>query len=87
MTKILCDMTGCKYNNGCCLSSAEDTYCTREDVHFTINQEVYQLECAMFKEDMDREIECQTCQIKKYGGIKLQKKISFENKDHDDLNF
>lgn len=85
MTKILCDMTGCKYNNSCCLSSAENSYCTKEDIHISVNQEIYQLECLMFEEDMEKEVECQSCQIKKYGGIKLPKKIFFENKDSSEF--
>lgn len=87
MTKILCDMTGCKYNNSCCLSPAENSYCTKDEVHFTMNEEMYQLECAAFEENVEKEVECQNCQIKKYGGIKLPKKISFEKKESNNLDF
>lgn len=87
MTKIICDMTGCKYNNSCCLSSADKSYCTKDKVHFTINQEICQIECAMFEEDMEKEVECKDCQIKKYGGIKLLKKVFFDEADINNLKF
>lgn len=87
MTKIICDMTGCKYNNSCCLSSATNSYCTKDQVHFTIDQEICQIECKMFEEDMNKEVECKDCQIIKYGGIKLPKKISFESTDLDNFDF
>ena len=44
MTRILCDMTGCKHNNSCCLSTAEKSYCTKEEVHFTVDEAMCQLE-------------------------------------------
>lgn len=87
MTKVLCDITGCKYNDSCCLSSAKESYCTKDKVHFKVDQEISQLECAMFEEAMDKEVECNSCQIKKYGGIRLPRKISFERRDSDEFTF
>lgn len=88
MTKILCDMTGCKYNDSCCLSSAQNNYyCTKDEVHFSVNEESCQIECMQFTEAMDKEVECTSCQIKKYGGIRLPKKIHFEQKDVDKFTF
>lgn len=84
MTKILCEMTGCKYNDSCCLSSIKDGYCTKEAVSFRVDQEMCQLECAMFEEELDsKEVECQSCQIQKYGGIKLPTRINFEYSSSD----
>lgn len=87
MTKILCDMTGCKYNDSCCLSPFGETYCTKDKVQFSVNQESCQLECRQFTEEMDKEVECTSCQIQKYGGIRLPKKINFEQKDIDKFTF
>lgn len=87
MTKILCDMTGCKHNNSCCLSSAKDSYCTKENIHFTVDEAMCQLECANFEETMEKEVECRDCQIHKYGGIKLHRKIDFECQPSDKFNF
>lgn len=88
MTKILCEMTGCKHNDSCCLSSAKNGYCTKEQISFRVDQEMCQLECAMFEEDFDtKEVECQACQIQKYGGIRLPKRISFEHSSTEDFKF
>ena len=65
MTRILCDMTGCKHNNSCCLSTAEKSYCTKEEVHFTVDEAMCQLECSNFEESMEKEVECRNCQIQK----------------------
>ena len=87
MTRILCDMTGCKHNGSCCLSTANKSYCTKEEVHFTVDEAMCQLECSNFEESMEKEVECRNCQIQKYGGIKLQRKINFEHQPIDKFSF
>lgn len=73
MTKVTCQMTNCKYNSSCCSSPHDsvDTYCKKEDISLIIDEELCQLECACFEEVYDKEVECNKCQILKYGGIKL----------------
>lgn len=81
MTEIKCDMTGCKHNSSCCSSpnSKADTFCTKDKVYFYIDEEVCQLECSGFEEDHDKAIECNKCQMIKYGGIKIKREnIKFE---------
>ena len=88
MTKVLCEMTGCKYNNSCCLSSAKNGYCTKEAISFRVDQEMCQLECEMFEEDLGtKEVECQACQIQKYGGIRLPRKLNFEQQSIENFKF
>lgn len=81
MTEIKCDMTGCKHNSSCCSSPNpnSDTFCTKNKVHFFIDEEVLQLECDGFEEDLNKPIECNKCQMIKYGGIKIKREtIKFE---------
>ena len=75
MSEVLCDMTSCKYNSSCCQSPHESikTYCTNKKINLIISEEIQCLECAQYEANYDKEIECKMCQIKKYGGIKLQK--------------
>lgn len=81
MTKIKCDMTGCKYNSSCCLSpcNGAEAICTKEDISLCIDQELQQLDCACYEDNFDKQVECNKCQINKYGGIKINKdNITFE---------
>lgn len=80
MTKVYCDLTACKYNNSCCVISHNDNecYCTKDIILLKIDEELNTQECDMFEINNDKEIECNKCQLKKYGGIKVPKKISFE---------
>lgn len=79
MTTIICDMTGCKYNSSCCLAPKDDSLCicTKENITLKIDEEISQLDCAMFEENDSKEIECTSCQVDKYGGIKLPQIIKF----------
>lgn len=82
MTKVLCDLTGCKYNSSCCSSPAgSGHYCNKEEINLIIDSEICTLDCDNFEEDLTKEIECKNCQIEKYGGIKLSPTISFEIKN------
>lgn len=89
MTKILCDLTGCKYNSSCCTSPAggKECYCTKDSIKLEIDSEMCQLDCAMFEEAMDKEIECRHCQIQKYGGIRLAKDFKFEEYNSTEYKF
>ena len=44
MTKIICDLTGCKYNSSCCTSPAEnkECYCTKDSIKLEIYDEMQQ---------------------------------------------
>lgn len=87
MTKVICDLTGCKFNSSCCTSPVEgkDCYCTKDSIKLEIDSEICQLDCSMFKEGTKKEIECRQCQIKKYGGIKIPREINFENCSCEDF--
>lgn len=89
MTKIICDLTGCKYNSSCCTSPAsnKECYCTKESIKLKVDEEMCQLDCSMFEEDMSKDIECRHCQIRKYGGIKLVKDIKFEENHPSEYKF
>lgn len=89
MTKVICELTGCKHNSSCCTSPAEgkECYCTKESVKLEIDSEICQLDCVMFEEGTDKEIECRHCQIDKYGGIKIPKDISFEDCSSKDFKY
>lgn len=81
MTKVKCDMTDCKYNSSCCSSpcNSAESFCTKESIALVIDEEMNQLECSCFEPTFDKLIECNKCQMQKYGGIKLNKeKIQFE---------
>lgn len=81
MTKVKCDMTDCKYNSSCCSSpcNSAESFCTKESIALVIDEEMNQLECDSFEPTFDKPIECNKCQMQKYGGIKLNKeKIQFE---------
>lgn len=82
MTKVKCVMTDCKYNSSCCSSPHEssDTFCTKTSIELIIEEEMNQLECNNFTPTYDKPVECNKCQMLKYGGIKLNKeKIQFDN--------
>lgn len=87
MTRINCELTGCKYNSSCCTSPAEGkkSYCTKAEIDLIVDPDIYQLDCSMFEEDNEKAIECRECQIDKYGGIKLMKEIKFENSTIEDF--
>lgn len=91
MTKILCDITGCKYNNSCCSSPSEDKndkcYCTKELVQFKVDDSMCSMTCEDFEENIEKDIECSDCQINKYGGIKLHPYIEFEEYDIKNYKF
>lgn len=89
MTKVICDLTGCKYNSSCCTSPAEDKecYCTKDSVKLEIDPEMCQLDCSMFEESTDKDVECRHCQIEKYGGIRLSKEVKFEDCTSTDFKF
>lgn len=89
MTKVICDLTGCKYNSSCCTSPAEgkEYYCTKESISLEIDPEMCQLDCSSFEESTDKEIECRHCQIEKYGGIRLTKEMKFEKCDSTEFKF
>lgn len=81
MTKVRCDLTGCKFNSSCCTSPHKDmeTICTKETISLYIDEDIHQLDCKEFTEDFEKPIECNRCQLKKHGGIKLNtEKISFK---------
>lgn len=81
MTKVICQMTDCKYNSSCCSSPHESvkTYCTKENISLVIDEDLCQLECKEFQYGEDtKKVECEKCQILKYGGIKINKPISFD---------
>lgn len=87
MTKVICELTGCKYNSSCCTSPSDSKkcYCTKEEIKLDVDPEIYQLDCSMFKEDLDKLIECRECQIDKYGGIRLMKEVKFEASNIEDF--
>lgn len=89
MTKVICELTGCKYNNSCCTSPSEnkECYCTKESINLEVDLEMSQLDCSSFEEGIDKPVECHDCQIEKYGGIKLPKKMTFEETDIKDIKF
>ena len=89
MTKILCDITGCKYNSSCCTSPDEnkECYCTKESIKLHMDDEMCQLDCAMFEESTDKAIECRHCQIRKYGGIRLIREKKFEECSPSEYKF
>lgn len=81
MTVIKCDMTDCKHNTSCCSSphGKVETICTASNVHFFIDEEASQLECSCFEENFDKPVECNMCQMLKYGGIKINRNyVKFE---------
>ena len=89
MTKVICELTGCKYNSSCCTSPADNKeyYCTKELIKLSVDEEICQLDCSMFEEDTEKEIECKSCQIKKYGGIRIPKDVKFEVTEVDSFKF
>ena len=52
-----------------------------------MDDEMCQLDCAMFEESTDKPIECRHCQIRKYGGIKLMREIKFEECSPSEYKF
>ena len=79
MTKVICELTGCKFNSSCCTSPADGKEC--------YYSEICQLDCSMFEEGTEKEVECRHCQIEKYGGIRLPREISFENCECQDFKY
>lgn len=81
MTKIKCDLTGCKYNNSCCSSPCDsaDNTCSLDCIELVITED-NEFTCKNLEEDYDKEVECITCQVNKYGGIKLNSYL-------DEINF
>lgn len=81
MTRVKCVMTDCKYNSSCCSSPHKsiETICTKDHVNLIIEEEMNQLECADFEEVYEKPVECNKCQMLKYGGIKLKEKIQFDS--------
>ena len=75
MSKIICDMTGCRYNSSCCTSPSDrvECTCTLDSVYLQVDDEFH---CSNFEEDYDKEVECTRCQIAKYGGIKLNSHLN-----------
>lgn len=87
MTKVLCDLTGCKHNSSCCTCpSGSGHYCTKEEINLIIDPEICQMDCNNFEEDYEKEVECRNCQIDKYGGIKLATHLDFEIKKGNEQN-
>ena len=80
MTKIKCDLTGCKYNSSCCSSphANADTFCTKEEIYLAVDEEMQLFDCKNFEEDYDKAVECNRCQMLKYGGIKMNTFMNFE---------
>ena len=89
MTKVICELTGCKFNSSCCTSPADikECYCTKNIIKLEIDSEICQLDCSMFEEGVEKEVECRYCQIEKYGGIKLPRELNFDNCDYKDLKY
>ena len=89
MTKVICELTGCKFNSSCCTSPADgkECYCTKDAIKLEIDSEICQLDCSMFEEGTEKEVECRHKKKKKYGGIKLPREISFENCECQDFKY
>ena len=89
MTKVECDLTGCKYNSSCCTSPSDNkkSYCTKEYIQLEMDHDICQLDCSMFEPDVEKDIECRHCQIQKYGGIKLMKALNFDECDFTEFKF
>lgn len=80
MTKVKCDLTGCKYNSSCCSSPHDsvDTYCTKESITLVVDEDFCSMDCKEYEDEYCKEVECKTCQMKKYGGIKFPSKFNFK---------
>lgn len=80
MTKVKCDLTGCKYNSSCCSSPHDsvETYCTKNDIKLVVDEIYCSMDCNEYIDEYTKEVECKSCQIKKYGGIKFRNKINFK---------